>query len=43
MFTFILGPDSETGHFIDSCKGDSGGPFVVENPKEENFYIQTGT
>lgn len=35
-------PDSETGYFIDSCKGDSGGPFVVENPKKENFYIQTG-
>lgn len=33
-------PDSEL--YIDTCKGDSGGPFLVENPAKDDFYIQTG-
>ena len=29
-------------HIIDSCEGDSGGPFVVRHPTKENKFIQTG-
>ena len=35
-------PSSDPKFYIDTCKGDSGGPFVVEIPNKENHYIQTG-
>lgn len=34
-------PD-KSEYFIDTCKGDSGGPFMVEIPGKENHYFQTG-
>ena len=41
-FLNILDPDNSK-YLIDTCKGDSGGPFMVEIPGKENYYVQTGT
>ena len=42
MFCAGSPKSSSSTFYIDTCEGDSGGPFVVENPNKDNFYIQTG-